>query len=205
MRQKLDSRTYAVALAALIAMTWGLPAAAQPVCPLPVAPNPTPPNQAPPDIFADPSLFANPTTSNDYHWIHSSTHLQGEATYQKFAPCLFYNPAAGDFPVDLSGMQSALVISNPNSAAANVAITWRDSAGNQIGAIQNITIPAEGTWAQGARRLLGVGFVVAVCSSGPGTPVMARLRLAELRRTRHAVRQRRLPEIQYGNEFRAAA
>ena len=78
MRQKLDSRIYAVALAALIAATWVAPATAQPVCPVPIDPNPTPPNQAPPDIFADPSLFFDPVNSNDYHWIHrASNHNPG--------------------------------------------------------------------------------------------------------------------------------
>ncbi len=160
MRKKLDLRAGAAALAALLAVTWGVTATAQiqPACPLTVDPTPTGPNQAPADQFADPTLFSDPVNSNDYHWIHSSTHLQGEATSRKFAPCLFYNPAPGDFPIDLSGMQSALVINNPNSAATTAAITWRDSAGNQVGAVQNVVVPAEGTWAQGALRLAGIGF-----------------------------------------------
>ena len=154
-----------LALGAMSLFLAALPIAAQPVgitptqtaCPMVVDPIPNGINARPQDVFADPNLFPNPTTSNDYHWLHSSTHLQGEATREKFAPCLFYNPSKVS-GADLSGFTSALIVNNPDPVLpANVTIVFRSPAGVQLGAAVNVTIPPDGTWANGAIQLAQFG------------------------------------------------
>src|SRR5262245_8732923 len=94
-------------LATAGAQSWLQPADAAPL-PSPCAsildPVPSGPNQAPADQWADPVLFApTPTTSNDYHWTHSSMPLQGNAAKQKWGACVFFNPDASlTAPVDMT-------------------------------------------------------------------------------------------------------
>ena len=131
----------------------------QPICLAIPQPIPSGITQAPPDVFADPALFSNPTVSNDYHWMHSSVHLQGAPTQQKWGACVFYNPdATQTAPVDMSDFRSAVVVNNPSpTVTVNATITYRDPAGNPLGAPLFITLGPEDTFAQGAIQLSQFG------------------------------------------------
>lgn len=125
---------------------------------------PVGPNQAPPDLFADPALFHNPTPahSNDYHWIHSSVHLQGAGALQKWGACLFFNPDKEQTtPIDMSDWRSALIVNNPSRGhTVTATITYRDPQGNVLGPVNTVTIPPEQTYVRGAieLRLFGRGI-----------------------------------------------
>lgn len=122
-------------------------------------PIPSGSNQAPPDIFADPALFPpNPANSNDYHWMHSSVHLQGSPALEKWGACVFFNPDADQTaPVDMSDFRSAVVVNNPSpTVTVNATITYRDPAGTTL-AVLPITLGPEQTFAQGAVELRQFG------------------------------------------------
>jgi hypothetical protein len=156
-----------LAAAALLA-TVGLPAAEAavpapdpvpvPLCQAIPQPIPSGVTQAPPDIFADPALFTNPTVSNDYHWMHSSVHLQGSPTLQKWGACVFFNPDADQTsPVDMSDFRSAVVVNNPSpTLTVNATITYRDPAGTTLAVIP-ITLAPEATFVRGAVELRQFG------------------------------------------------
>lgn len=162
-----------LAAAALLA-TFGLSAAGaqiQPIDPEPVPqpiclaihdPLPSGPNQAPPDIFADPSLFPNPTISNDYHWMHSSVHLQGAPALEKWGACVFFDPDADQTaPVDMSDFRSAVIVNNPSpTVTVHATVTYRDPSGTTLGTPLSITLLPEETFVQGAveLRLFGPGI-----------------------------------------------
>ncbi|HWM92543.1 MAG TPA: hypothetical protein VN493_17390 [Thermoanaerobaculia bacterium] len=131
----------------------------QPVCPAVINPIPSGPNQAPPDTFADPALFPSPAFSNDYHWMHSSVHLQGSPMPQKWGACVFFNPDADQTaPVDMSDFRSAVVVNNPSPTVTLTAtITYRDPLGNTLGAPLSITLGPEDTFVQGAIQLRQFG------------------------------------------------
>ena len=128
-------------------------------CLLTPQPIPSGPNQAPPDTFADPALFSNPTVSNDYHWMHSSVHLQGAPALEKWGACVFFNPDADQTaPVDMSDFRSAVVVNNPSPTVTLTAtITYRDPLGNPLGAPLSITLGPEDTFVQGAIQLRQFG------------------------------------------------
>ena len=151
-------------VAAALATALGiLPAGAQITpqpapCPFPIDPAPTGINDAPPDIFADPALFSSPSTSNDYHWIHSSVHLQGTQALQKWGACVFFNPPrALTTPVDMTDWRSALVVNNPSPTVTVTArITYRDPAGNTLASFST-TLAPEATFVRGAVELRQFG------------------------------------------------
>jgi hypothetical protein len=153
-------------------------AVTQPVDPAPLClaiPDPLPSgsNQAPPDLFADPVLFApTPALSNDYHWIHSSVHLQGAPARQKWGACVFFNPDLSQTsPVDMRDFRSAVVVNNPSpTLTVTATITYRDPAGTVLGAPLSVTLGPEQTFVRGAIELrqfgLGIGSVE-VKADGP--------------------------------------
>jgi len=118
----------------------------QPICPMVVNPTPTGSLGRPGDTF---------TSDGDYYWVHSSTHLQGRATTEKFAPGLFFNPPA---PVELSGFRSAVVVNNPSpTATATVTIRFLDPAGLPLGPPNVVVLGPDATWAKGASELAAFG------------------------------------------------
>jgi len=121
-------------------------------------PIPSGTNQAPPDLFADPALFSNPTVSNDYHWMHSSVHLQGAPVTQKWGACVFFDPDAGQTaPVDMSDFRSAVVVNNPSpTLTVNATITYRDPSGALVATFP-ITLAPEATFVRGAIELRQFG------------------------------------------------
>jgi hypothetical protein len=146
-------RTSVLAFGCALALAAGAATAqvpVQPLCAFQIDPAPAGPSARPLDDFADPQLFANPGNSNDYHWVHSGEHLQGNATTQKFAACAFYDLPDSDAIPDLSGLRTALVVNNPNPVGtANVVLTFRDAAGVPF-AFRSVAIPAEGFFLAGA-------------------------------------------------------
>ena len=148
----------------VLATACGLPLAGatvqpidpQPICAIPVDPAPSGPNQAPPDKWADPTLFTNPTVSNDYHWMTASDHLQGAQALQKWGACIFYHPPlSATNPADLSDFTTAVVVNNPSPTLTLTAtITFRDPAGLVVaGTPFTVTLGPEQTFAQGAFQL----------------------------------------------------
>lgn len=97
--------------------------------------------------------YTDHTSHRDYLWMHSSTNLQGYATTEKFAPCLFYNPTDSDIRAQLGRFRSALVLNNPSPTAV---VTGRITLRNRNGGVAT-TIPfsinANGTWSQGMQAL----------------------------------------------------
>jgi len=162
-------RTFVTAILAIacglpLAGTSAQPADPVPFCALPIDPTPSGPNQAPPDKWADPTLFTNPTVSNDYHWMTASDHLQGAQALQKWGACIFYHPPlSATNPADLSDWTSAVVVNNPSPTLTLTAtITFRDPAGNIVaGTPFTVTLGPEQTFAQGAFQLNGF-------AGGPG-------------------------------------
>jgi hypothetical protein len=134
------------------------PAPVPVACPAIIDPVPSGPNQAPPDQWADPALFTNPLTSNDYHWIHSSVHWQGTAANDKWGACVFFNPGLNQTsPVDMSDWRSAVVVNNPSpTLTVNGTITYRDPQGITL-AILPITLAPEATFVRGAVELRQFG------------------------------------------------
>ena len=146
--------------ATVAAIALGLSTAWAQPCALPIDPLPTPPNQAPPDAFADPVLFApDPEISNDYHWMHSSVHLQGSAALEKWGACVFFNPLPDlTSPVDMSDWRSAVVVNNPSPTASLTAnITYRDPGGNVVASF-SVNLAPEATFVRGAVELAGIGI-----------------------------------------------
>lgn len=130
----------------------------QPLCPAIADPFPSGANAAPPDTFADPMLFPNPTASNDYHWMHSSVHLQGAPVRQKWGACVFFNPPADlTAPVDMSDFRSAVVVNNPSpTLTVNATVTYRDPSGTVVATLP-ITLGPEETFVRGAVELSQFG------------------------------------------------
>lgn len=166
-----------LAAASLMAALGLTAAGAQPIpqpCLLTPSPIPSGPNQAPTDVFADPALFLfppGPAISNDYHWMHSSMHLQGAPAHEKWGACVFFNPDPElTAPVDMSGFRSAVVVNNPDPfATVDATITYRDPAGATLETL-SITLDPEETFVQGAIELSlnggpGIGSVEVVADN----------------------------------------
>jgi len=121
----------------LILVSGALPATAQvgvpvpPLCPLIVDPVPSGTTGRPNVGFS---------TWPDYNFVHSSDHLQGKPAGEKFAAGLLWNPPA---PLELSGFQSVVVVTNPNQVAASVNVEFYDEGGVMVGNVP-LNIPAEG-------------------------------------------------------------
>lgn len=131
------------------------------LCPLPVNPSPTGTSARLDEDFADPNLFLNPQNSQDYHWVHSGTHLQGMASTQKFAACAFYDALPSGAVPDLSGFRTALVVNNPSPQfAANLTLRFRNAAG-VVFATRFVTIAADASY-------LGAADVFSPAFGGPG-------------------------------------
>ena len=130
-------------------------------CPVQIFQPPTGTSARLDEDFADPDLFASPQNSQDYHWVHSGTHLQGKASTQKFAACAFYDAPFGDAVPDLSGFRTALVVNNPSPvSAANLTLRFRNPLGI-VFATRFVTIGPEATY-------LGAADVFSPAFGGPG-------------------------------------
>lgn len=114
------------------------------LCPITAQPIPSGITARPADAF---------NSEQDYRWMHSSTNLQGYATKEKFAPCLFYNPGDDDISKQLGRFRSALVVNNPSpTLTANVQVELRDRNGNLLTTLP-VTLPPNGTWTRGVPEL----------------------------------------------------
>lgn len=113
-------------------------------CPAVAQPIPSGVNQRPAETYG---------SEQDYRWMHSATNLQGHATTEKFAPCLFYNPTDDDLSTQLGGFRSALVVNNPDPMqTANVNIELFDRNGAAVTTITT-TIRPNGHWSNGVPQL----------------------------------------------------
>lgn len=143
MRTFITAVTMALATGSVFAQAVPVP-----VCPVPVLPAPT-------GITARPNVdYSNSATRLDSMWMHSSTNLQGYATKEKFAPCLFYNPTDRDLSAQLGGFQSALVINNPSpSVNTTVTVELRDRNGTAVLPFLTQTLGPNGSWTLSASQL----------------------------------------------------
>lgn len=146
----------AVALGLTLCLAWTLlfvagaaPAEAQVGVPLPVA-CPQIADPLPTGSTVRPQVGFN---SNDpeYKFVHSATHLQGYPSKEKFAAGLLWNPPA---PRELSGIQSVVVVTNPNKVSAAVTVEFYDEGGVMVGSV-SFSIPAEGYETVPALQLAG--------------------------------------------------
>lgn len=76
----------------------------------------------------------------EYKFVHSGTHLQGRRSGEKFAAGLLWNPPV---PRELSGVQSVVVVTNPNQVPAAVTVEFYDEGGVMVGNVA-LNIPPEG-------------------------------------------------------------
>ncbi|MBP6748475.1 MAG: hypothetical protein KA144_02445 [Xanthomonadaceae bacterium] len=135
-------------------------------CPVPVYPIPTGRIERPGEKIGLPRTPEEFESQQDYRWMHSSTNLQGYATTEKFAPCLFFKPTDHDLSAALGGFQSALAINNPSpTATAHVSISLFDRNGNPwSGNPIAVTLGPNENWANGVPQLQsfanGVGSAV---------------------------------------------
>lgn len=135
-----------VTVFAVLAVPAAEAAVVQPICPIIINPAPTGSLGRPADTF---------TSDGDYYWVHSSTHLQGRASTEKFAPGLFFNPST---PVELSGFRSAVAVNNPSpTATATVTIQFLDQGGLPLGPPNVVVLGPDATWAKGAIELATYG------------------------------------------------
>lgn len=139
--------------AAVMALVTGTVCAATPspipvACPIPVQPIAS-------GITARPNVdYSNHSTRLDSMWMHSSTNLQGYATKEKFAPCLFYNPRDKDLSAQLGGFQSALVVNNPSpSVNTFVTVELHDRNGAVVLPLITKTLGPNGSWTLSAAQL----------------------------------------------------
>ena len=134
--------TLALTVASSLALQPARPAGDSPDCAQPVDPRPSGTTFSP-DNALDPA---------EYAFMHSSTHLQGLAATEKFAPGLFYNPSLIPF---FAGFSSAVIVDNPSAtSSAQVSIQYYDQIGTPLGAPVTTTIQPNGHYAAGATPLL---------------------------------------------------
>lgn len=135
---------------AVLCLVAGSAFAQTAACPVPVQPIPS-------GVTARPNVdYSNHSTRLDSMWMHSSTNLQGHATKEKFAPCLFYNPTEKDIKAQLGGFQSALVINNPSpTLSTTVTVELRDRNGTLVPPLLNQTLGPNGSWTFAASQLQG--------------------------------------------------
>jgi hypothetical protein len=123
-------------------------------CPTPAQPLPTGRSERPGEKLGQPQTPEVYASEQDYRWMHSATNLQGYATTEKFAPCLFYNPTEADLSSQLGGFQSAFVINNPSpTLSANVTVELYDRNGNLLPTSLTTTLGPNGTWTRGVPEL----------------------------------------------------
>jgi hypothetical protein len=85
---------------------------------------------------------------NEYSFMHSSTHLQGQPATEKHAPGLFFTP-----PGPFSDFRSAVIVNNPSPVnGTNVTIQYFDTGGNPVGTTFRFLGP-EQSYAEGAVAL----------------------------------------------------
>ncbi|NOT88987.1 MAG: hypothetical protein HOP03_12500 [Lysobacter sp.] len=144
--------------AAVIALVTGTvcaqtPVPVPPACPIPAQPIASGLNERPGEKIGQPQTPETYSSQQDYKWMHSSTNLQGYATTEKFAPCLFYNPRDKDLAAPLGGFRSALVVNNPSpTVTANVQVELRDRNGNPATTL-SVTLGPNETWTRGVPEL----------------------------------------------------
>ncbi len=89
----------------------------------------------------------------DHFFMHSATHLQGNETTEKFAPCLFYEPQDAFY-----SFRSVVMVNNPNpQLTINVVIQYYDPAGNPLLPVSNVTLQPEETHIELATPLQAAG------------------------------------------------
>ena len=118
-----------------------------PASPAPLLPIPT-------GTTARPNVdYSNSATRLDSMKMHSSINLQGYATKEKFAPCLFCNLTEKDISAQLGGFESALVINNPSpTIAANVRVELRDRSEDLVATLSAPALPND-TWTRSVPEL----------------------------------------------------
>ncbi len=154
----------ALCLAMIPGLSWTPFAAAQPVDAVPIGPAclvtldplPTPPVGKPADTYNVPG---------DYRWLHSSVHLQGLATHEKWAPG-FYQPLGTAF----SDFRTAVIVDNPSETAAiTVNIEYYDMGGTLLGTTPGVTIGPRCYYSEQATTLSlggGQGSIRVVSENG---------------------------------------
>ena len=116
--------------------------------------------------------YSDHSSHMDYLWMHSSTNLQGYATTEKFAACLFYNPVDADLKPQLGSFRSALVLNNPSpTATVTGQITLRAEVPNPDGML----LPGQFVRVRLSQAELPAGILLpqqAVTRSGKADTVM---------------------------------
>ncbi len=80
-------------------------------------------------------------TFADYHWITAATHLQGNASKEKYAPCLYYEPQDAFY-----SFRSVMVVNNPSpSVATTITIQYYTPAGVALFPASTFTLAPEAT------------------------------------------------------------
>ncbi|MBP6748473.1 MAG: hypothetical protein KA144_02435 [Xanthomonadaceae bacterium] len=140
---------------AVLCLVAGSAFAQSAACPVPVFPLPTGQTERPGEKIGQPRTPETFVSEQDYKWMHSSTNLQGYATTEKFAPCVFFDTTERDLVDALGGFQSALVLNNPSpTATATVNIELFDRNGNAwSGNPLTVTLQANENWAKGLPEL----------------------------------------------------
>ena len=142
---------FALAAALALALASALPAAAQTASGFPVAsPAPdlttfclAPVQPIPSGVTAEPGDSFN--TEADYRWVHSSTHLQGKRSADKWA-WGFFRPTAGSPAPLFSNFRTVVLVNNPHPVNfITVNIEYRNLAGTLI-QTNTATIAPEGSY-----------------------------------------------------------
>ncbi len=93
------------------------------------------------------------TTFPDYYWITAATHLQGNASKEKYAPCLYYEPQDAFY-----SFRSVMIVNNPSpSVATTVTIQYYTPAGTPLFPTSTVTIAPEATHVELASILTPFG------------------------------------------------
>jgi hypothetical protein len=122
----------------------------QPFCAIPIDPVPSGITQDFGDTFA---------TEADYRWMHSSTHLQGERTFEKWA-WGFYLPPPGSAAGLFAGFRTVVVVDNPDPATiAIVDIEYRSTAGVLLATTAGVVIGPEAFYSEQAAPLQAGGGI----------------------------------------------
>jgi len=168
-RFALTCLTLALALTLATPVTAQLSHQAEAICLAPIDPIPSGLTRQPGDSF---------NSEPDYRWAHSSTHLQGKRSTNKWA-WGFFLPTAGSPAPLFSDFRTVVIVNNPSpTASITVRIEYRNLAGTLM-ATNVRTIAAEGFWNELATPLStgaganGLGSIRVVSQAGSGPFVAA--------------------------------